>query len=388
MSKIKKKSSELFYIKFHFNDVLSSTALRECNVTGSGVYFFIFCLLCKTKPRGRYEIKEEYIHDLLDILPRQNIQQSNRQISQHIVKVCRALAAHFVKHLPFTELIIAEGLKELLENDVIYLEANFLCQKRFIRDSEISAKRSIAGGKGAEITNKKNNPAHSNTSVELENNLPHVLPQQNNQQNPNYNSDYNYNSNLEDNKGVSNNTSGGMGEENSGGKEEGAQNEKDYEGNWSFLIPVVFCKHFYFKNNIFGNARDSALKVLFNHYQPPNDLPPNEQTENMLERLMLWADEYNEFLDRTEQKDSGGRALKTMQGPDCWPNHFHNWLKSQKSRLSKIPDRRIDYQHSENGNGKLNSTADIDEKIKNETDPDKRRKLREEKYKLPVRREK
>lgn len=379
----KKKSGKDFYIKFFVNDFEADLQLMDCNPNAHGVYIKLLCLLFKCTPKGRIKIKSECMDQFSSILLKQNLEQNNKQISKHLKNICLCIAPYFAKHLKFDVPDVEVGLFQLLDNDVIYLEGNYLCQKRMLKDYEISLVRSSAGSAGGLNTQsrrKKNDPP---TEV-----LPEVLlkqnDEQNHKQNPNYNSDYNYNYNLEENKGVSNNTSGGMGVENSGGEGEDLQNEKMYEGNWAYLIPAVFCKHFYFKNNIFGNARDSALKVLSNFYHPPSDLPINEQMENMIDRLMLWADEYNELLDRTEQKDSGGRALKTMQGPDCWPNHFHNWLKSQRGRLAKIPDKRIDYQLNGHSNGKLNSTADIDEKIKNETDPAIRQKLREEKYKIPV----
>lgn len=339
-----KKSGEHFYIKFHYNDILSSTSLRECDVVGSGVYLFIFCMLCKTKPKGRYEIKVDYIGDLLQHLPRQNIQQSNQQIVQHLPELCRTLAEHFVKHLPFSEKVIASGLKELLENDVLYIEGNFLCQKRLLRESEISAKRSIAGAAGAKKTNSKKSKNAGSEEI-FDENLSDSLPQQNHQQNPNYNYSYNsnYNSN-EDNKGGIDNSVGGVGVEISGGEE----GEKDhYAGNWHLATTPENCKKYYFSYPDFEIARNEALKKLYTYFSP------DDQTL-LIERLQEWADSFNAYIHRTTEK-------KPMRGHDCWPDHFFNWLNKQGVKLKNPPsmkDKPIKNDNAMSGNASLEAQKD------------------------------
>ncbi len=343
MKKTKSRSeADQFYIKFKYNDVLSSTSLRECNAVGAGVYLYILCLLCKPSPRGKYRLNNKYVSDLLHILPQQNVQQTNRQMVRHLPEICCALAAHFVKHLPFSEAVIAEGLDELLRNDVIYLEGTSVCQKRMVKDAEISAKRSISGGKGAEKTNKKNKKEGDETAESFA--APFAAA------NRNYNYNYNSNYNLEENKGDIEITEGGMGDSNSGGKGEDAENDEidHYLGNWHLKTSPENCKRYYFHLPTFQKPREETLKILYNYYKP-------EDQTLLVERLEVWADEFNTYLARTTPE-------KTMTGPDGWPNHFHNWLNSQKQRLKVMPDKRID--KTEKTKGILPTNASIEDQEK------------------------
>lgn len=214
--------SKQFYMKFNVKDFRTDPKVCACNSGPVGVYIMLMCLLFDNDIKGKHRLNSDCLKSFADILPRQNVQQINQQTPQQLFDICCCVAEQLAKHLPFTEKEVKEGLHELLVNNVLYLEGNFLCQKRMIKDAKISEIRSSSGKKGADITNKKNKKAHPNGSSPENylNVLPNVLPQQNNQQKPNYIFNSNYNSNLEEDKGVSNNTSGGMGGENSGGKEE------------------------------------------------------------------------------------------------------------------------------------------------------------------------
>jgi hypothetical protein len=302
--------------------------------------------------KGEAPFNSDCLKQFADILPRQNVQQINQQTSQQLLDICRCVAEHLAKHLPFTEKEVLHGLHELLVNNVLYLEGNFLCQKRMIKDANISAIRSSSGKKGADATNKKNkNPRKKGaTDPSLKEDLPANLPQQNQQQNSNYNYNSNYNSNSIGNEGGIGNEYRGLGGENLGGEKESGK-LSDYENNWHFSIPVNYCKHFYFNHQAFSQSKDQALKVLSNYFR-------SEDMVVMNERLELWADEFNEFLERTEPKSGNGVAVKMMQSRDGWPNHFHNWLNKQGDRLRGLPDKRIDNQQVKTGNSTVNIIND------------------------------
>lgn len=64
-------------------------------------------------------------------------------------------ASQLVRHMPYDKKEILNALKELVSEGVLYVDGNYLCQKRMIRDSEISEKRAEAGRRGSSITNKR-----------------------------------------------------------------------------------------------------------------------------------------------------------------------------------------------------------------------------------------
>lgn len=64
-------------------------------------------------------------------------------------------ASQLVRHMPYEKNEILKALKELVAEEVLYVDGNYLCQKRMIRDAEISEKRAEAGRRGSSITNKR-----------------------------------------------------------------------------------------------------------------------------------------------------------------------------------------------------------------------------------------
>jgi len=189
------------------------------------VYIHLICLLFNSPTKGKHLLKSESLKKFVDILPRQNIQQTNQQTSQQLFLIAESVAEDLTKHLPFYEREIKPGLHELLVNNILYLEGEYLCQKRMIKDVQTSASRSNNGKKGAAATNKKKKekPDSESSAPPPAEVFDEILPQQNNQQKeqqkPNYNYNYNYNS-IEESIGVSNSTGGGMGETEFGGKGE------------------------------------------------------------------------------------------------------------------------------------------------------------------------
>ena len=79
--------------------------------------------------------------------------QTDKQINNFALKVA--------KQLPYDLPVIISSLTELLDENVLYVEGDYLCQKRMISDNELSIKRSEAGSKGGK-NNIKNNKEYKN----------------------------------------------------------------------------------------------------------------------------------------------------------------------------------------------------------------------------------
>ena len=85
----------------------------------------------KSASYGRIPLSEKECEDLSD---------NDSVIARFTEKLSR--------HLPFSPDVIERGLRELLENEVLNISDNALCQKRMIRDASLSERRSSAGQKG------------------------------------------------------------------------------------------------------------------------------------------------------------------------------------------------------------------------------------------------
>lgn len=118
------------YIPLYIQDIMTDEKLNECSASTHGIYIKgIMCLMHKSKTYGKILLKQKYW------------QNEN---------ICQSFATQLVKHLPYLIEEIENAIKELLDEEVCYIENHYLCQKRMIEDNETSLKRSIAGKKGAE----------------------------------------------------------------------------------------------------------------------------------------------------------------------------------------------------------------------------------------------
>lgn len=140
------------YIPLFVQDVLTDEKLIECSASAQGIYFRLICILHKQPEYGNFLLKQKY-------------KQSSKQVEN--------FATALVKPLSFTKEIIYDALVELIDEDVIQISANKISQKRMIRDSDISDKRSKAGSKGGNTTHKKDkkptNFAKANIKANSEN---------------------------------------------------------------------------------------------------------------------------------------------------------------------------------------------------------------------------
>lgn len=136
------------YLPLYVQDFLTDEKLADCSASANGVYIRLMCILHKSEPYGKILLKQKY---------KQN------------ASMCLNFALMLVRHMPYTVKEIYEGLTELLDNEVVYIEGDYLYQSRMVKDGEISEKRAAAGKKGGEKTfclSKKESKIEANTKTE------------------------------------------------------------------------------------------------------------------------------------------------------------------------------------------------------------------------------
>ena len=136
------------FLPLYVQDFLTDEKLAECSAESTGVYIRLLCLMHKS-------------HDYGKILLRQKDRQNEQQVLNFAVKLAR--------QMPYTFDVIARSLNELIDEEVLYIDGDALCQKRMIKDGEISDIRANSGKKGAEKANaggrKKDNFAEAKQSA-------------------------------------------------------------------------------------------------------------------------------------------------------------------------------------------------------------------------------
>lgn len=124
-------------LKLNVKDFLNDERLLECSASATGVYIRLMCMMHMSEVYGKIALKPRDLslfggNDPLELF-----------------------ASQLVRHMPYDRKEILNALKELVAEGVIYVDGNYLCQKRMIRDAEISEKRAEAGRRGSSTTNKK-----------------------------------------------------------------------------------------------------------------------------------------------------------------------------------------------------------------------------------------
>jgi hypothetical protein len=150
------------YIPLYVQDVLTNVKLLECSAESHGVYFRLICVLHKQDDYGKILLKQKY-------------KQTDEQVNN--------FALMLVKHIAFDFDTIKRSLAELIDEKVLFLDGDSLCQKRMIEDNKLSEIRANAGKKGGETTFKKSNnedkkdsnfaqaKSEANTEYEIENEI-------------------------------------------------------------------------------------------------------------------------------------------------------------------------------------------------------------------------
>lgn len=119
------------YLPLYVQDFLTDEKLIECTALATGVYAKTMCVMHKSEVYGT-------------ILLKQKDKQKDKQVENFALKLA--------KFLPWSLEVIIEGLEELLFEGVLFIEGDFLKQKRMIKDGNISDKRAVAGSKGGKKT--------------------------------------------------------------------------------------------------------------------------------------------------------------------------------------------------------------------------------------------
>jgi hypothetical protein len=112
-----------------------------CSPAAHGVMIAIMCLMHKEPTYGK-------------ILLKQKFKQTDKQISNFALQVAKQTA--------FDLLDIEPALTELLDEQVLVIEDDFLVCKRMVKDAQISASRAKSGGQGGKKTQQKNKHFASN----------------------------------------------------------------------------------------------------------------------------------------------------------------------------------------------------------------------------------
>lgn len=133
------------YLPLFIKDIMTDAELNECCASTHGIYIKgIMCLMHKSSEYGKILLKQKY---------KQNLSMELN------------FATQLQKHLPYTVKEIEEAIVELIREKVCFLEGDFLCQKRMIKDHDISLKRSKAGKTGADNKKFANTKRKANTKA-------------------------------------------------------------------------------------------------------------------------------------------------------------------------------------------------------------------------------
>ena len=123
------------YIPLYVQDIMTDEKLNECSASTHGIYIKgIMCLMHKSENYGTILLKQKYKQS-----PKQSVN----------------FASQLTKHLPYSEIEIASAIDELIEEKVCYYDGEYLCQKRMIKDNDLSIKRANSGKKGGIKTGTK-----------------------------------------------------------------------------------------------------------------------------------------------------------------------------------------------------------------------------------------
>lgn len=136
------------YLPLYVRDFLSDEKLRECSAESIGVYIYIMCLMHRSDEYGKITLKDK------DICRGKTAGKQTGKTSGGCRNFVSDFARKISRQVSFSSEIIERSLYELIEENVLFIDGKSLCQKRMIKDNDISVKRSLSGRKGATTTNK------------------------------------------------------------------------------------------------------------------------------------------------------------------------------------------------------------------------------------------
>lgn len=138
------------YLPLYVQDFLTDEKLIECSAQATGVYIRLMCIMHKSEEYGT-------------ILLKQKDKQSDKQIENFAYKVA--------KQMPYFPKVVMDCLEELISENVLHIDGDYLIQRRMVKDNNISEIRSNAGKKGGEKTQfaKAKSEAKGKANTEYEN---------------------------------------------------------------------------------------------------------------------------------------------------------------------------------------------------------------------------
>lgn len=146
-------------------DFTGDERLTGCSPSSVGIYIFLLCFLHKSDTYGKLVLRpkdrltEDEISELKKLIESKtqskSISKSESKIQSKIQSNVILFAKRLQRNMPFELHEIAEGLNELIEENVITVEGETLYQRRMVRDGEISEKRSNIGALGGRPTAEK-----------------------------------------------------------------------------------------------------------------------------------------------------------------------------------------------------------------------------------------
>ncbi len=129
------------YLPLYVDDWMNNLKLKECTPSAHGLMISIMCLMHKSQKYGVLELKQKY-------------KQNESKIKN--------FASYLHKMTSFDVEDINLSLSELIENEVLIIEEDFLISRRMVKDAELSTKRSISGSQKGKQNDKQNNEQITN----------------------------------------------------------------------------------------------------------------------------------------------------------------------------------------------------------------------------------
>ena len=166
------------YIPLYVEDFLTDEKLNLCSAATQGIYIKMMCIFHKSENYGGILLKQK------------DKQNSSTPFN---------FACKFAKLLPFSFDEILLAITELIDENVLLIDGDFLFQKRMVKDNYISETRSESGKKGG-LSAQKN----KEKTVKNDNNFAKAKVKAKSKQNTEYeykdnNIDINSNNSINDN---------------------------------------------------------------------------------------------------------------------------------------------------------------------------------------------
>lgn len=130
------------YLPLYVMDWLTNMKLKECSPEAHGLMISFMCLAHKVDDYGKLLLKEKH-------------KICRGKSDGKLEDFAEGFADYFSKILPWSKQQILPALIELITEEVLFIEGDFLVCKRMVKDADISEKRSKSGKEGADVTNGK-----------------------------------------------------------------------------------------------------------------------------------------------------------------------------------------------------------------------------------------